>query len=330
MLKAFKCPKCQGGLQTDQEMGEKITCPHCDRPFTLRPSHAVDKNSAGEAFAKIAIPIGYVLFVAIPLVGTIWYFSTRTEDPPKKPPEVAEVRDPDRDREREPEKEKKLPVPPRPPRKVVTPGTPGTPVDPEDPDPKENPDPKPPDPKPKGVEVAVAPEPREVQEVELAPEPREILWKIPYTGYESKWQTVGLVDLRVAGVAVSKAPIIDGKGQVKDSPNPMLVIAIETRVNVPNKKRELSSWTAARRRYSAAFLASGKELFQPELPLGSKYNTGLPVQQLMPPDCTPVRDLLIYELPPPGAGELSLRLEADRVNESGDIWFKIPESAWKR
>ncbi len=89
-------------------------------------------------------------------------------------------------------------------------------------------------------------------------------------------------------------------------------------------------WAYGIKRYSAGFLANGSDLVHMSLPFGSKFNTGLPAEQPMLADGTPVRDFLIYEIPPTGAGELLLRLDCIRCGENADATFKIPESVWKK
>src|SRR5262249_7556491 len=189
-----------------------------------------------------------------------------------------------------------------------------------DPDGETEPDPDP-IPKTKTEAIAIAPRPRELPEVFIAPEPREAAWRAPLMEYQSKWQTVGVVDLRVAGLALTKVPFIDSKGQLMET-GPLLVIVVEARMKkAPPKPRELQSWTNRRKWYSAVFLPNGKDLAHGDVPLGAKFNTGVPLTQPLSADGMVVRDLLFYEIPQAGAGELSLRLDAERCGESGDVWF---------
>lgn len=336
MLNVFVCPNCGKKLKTDQGVGQTIPCPYCEEPFEISREHAAAKN---ELLFKLAIPIGYVLFVAVPLGLTIWYLTTRTEKPKEAveaTPAPVQVNRND-------------PKPPAP-RPVVRPrkdGKPKADVDPEDdpepvlppkPEPpapakpkaEESPKPEPPAPPVEKTELAVAPEPRELPEVFVAPEPREIVWKLPPLNFATPWQKVGAVDLRAAGVAVVRVPIIDGKERVRDSAQPMLVVVIEVRMNTSTKKRELQSWTHGQKRYMVGFLAGGKDLMHIDLPLGSKVHSGIPLRQPLPQDGEPVHDVMVFAVPPADAGELSLRLDAERFGESGDVWVKIPTAAWKK
>jgi hypothetical protein len=89
MLKAFQCPNCGKKLQTDQGEGQTIPCPYCEEAFTLSREHAAQKNAASELFFRLAIPIGYVLFVAVPLGLTVWYLTTQMGDKPKEAADAA-------------------------------------------------------------------------------------------------------------------------------------------------------------------------------------------------------------------------------------------------
>ena len=308
MLNVFRCPNCEKPIKTDQIEGQSIPCPYCQEVFTISPDDAVVPNPERELLIRLAIPLGYVLFVAVPLVLTILYFTSR--DRKKVVVDAPVVKE-----------EKRVPArpAPRPPRKEKVGPGPGGATDP--------------DPTPvRPADVALAPHPRQLPdpvEVFVAPDPRAVFWNLPSV-YDSPWQKVGSVDLRISRVSVGPVPIIDGMRQVRDTNQPMLVVVMEVRANTSDKKRELQSWTFVRLHYSAAFVASGKELPHPELPLGSRVNTGLPQMQPLPADGEPVRDVLLFTAPPAGSGEVSVRLDGDRCGESGDIWFKIPAAVLKK
>ncbi len=324
MLNVFRCPNCEKKLKTDQVVGQSIPCPYCKEVFTISEEDAYVPDPTRELLIKLAIPLGYVLFVAVPLGLTLLYFATRDEKKPVADTPVV--------------KNEKKPAPAPRPRKEKGAPVPGGPANP-DPDPDPDPETMPPTtpmptvptpPVPK-VQLAIAPPPRRLpdpDEVFVVPEPREVLWNLP-TLYDSPWQKVGSVDLRLARVAVGRVPIIDGKEQVRDSAQPMLVLVIEVRANAGDKKRELQSWTHGRFHYSVAF-AGGKDLLHPDLPLGSRVHSVLPLKQPLPADGEPVRDILVFTAPPDGAGEVSVRLDGDRCGETGDIWFKIPAAALKK
>jgi len=310
MLSVIACPYCERLIETDQPDGQRIPCPYCDAGFVIRPELRVRRWSAGNIVARICIPVGYVLFVALPLTLTIWYFTQRPEPPVPRDetaavPAGAETKPP--------------PRPVRPPRKEKAPAR----------DAEPDPDPLPVDPA-ATTETELAPAPREVPEVFGAPDPRPVLWKIPVGSYSSRWRTVGAVDIRVAGVAVTKVPIVDVNEQVTESAAPLLVVLVEVRVNKTSRPRTLTSWTNGLNHYGAIFLENGKELASAELPRGAKPNTGLAYQQPLPADGTAVRDVLLFAVPDAGAGALNLRLEAERCGETGDVWFKVPAAALKK
>lgn len=329
MLNVFRCPKCRKRIQTNLAVGDEATCPYCENVFTLFASHEDRGHATREALARIAIPVGYVLFVAVPMaaiIGVVWYFSPEAQQQQQQA-QIDPVPAP-------PEKEKPV-VWPRKERKKNGKGTdPGADPDPDTPliitppDPKTDPNdvPKPVAP----VSIAIAPLPREIPEVFVAPLPREAAWKAPFQQFETKWETRGAVDIRVAALAITKVPMIDPKGQPGETV-PLLVVAVEVRLNKATPKpRVFQSWTDRRKWYSEIFTATGKQLAHGDVPLGAKFNIGIPVDQPLPPDGTVVRDLLLYEIPPTGSGVLELRLGAERCGEEGDIWFKIPESALKK
>lgn len=340
MLRTFKCPHCGRMLDTDHRFGVTVPCPHCDQPFELAPSRLA--GSGG--LYKVLVPIGYVLFVAVPLVLTIVFVMNRAERVQREEDEAARVaalqeaeREREREREREKERERAKPRPPRddkpkPPRKKpdepkpddVSPAKPVVEVPPKPAKPKGDPPPVRP-----VVEYAVAPGPREVPLIDVAPEPRRIVWAIPKGTFEGPWQPFDGVDLRVANVVLTKVPLVNGQGAERESPGPALVVVVEARARGAAKKRVLKSWTFGREHYFAGFFANGAVLPFFDTALGTKVNTGVPVAQPLDPNGTPARDVIVFAPPPAGAGELSLRLDGDRVGETKDLWLKVPESAWK-
>src|SRR4051812_7766295 len=166
MLSVFKCPHCRKLIETNLENGQTIDCPYCEEPFELGPEHVARKGAGNEALFRLAIPVGYVLFVAVPLALTIWYLARRAEEKPKEAVEApAQVAPGNRNE-------------PRPPARPVRPKKDATPkADPEEPDddPAARPGPKPPVPVPPGVPPEPVPPtaPPIVPELAVAPEPRE-------------------------------------------------------------------------------------------------------------------------------------------------------------
>jgi len=257
---------------------------------------------------EIAIPAGYVLFVFVPMALTFWFFMHQGEDDQEQKaqrPEVAVRGTPEVAVRGTPEGEgRKVVVPPSQAPKQSRKVPPATSTPAPTPD---IPDSRPPTPEPmKIVELPTPPTPPEMPETPLAPIPREVFWKPPQSGYSSKWQTVGAVNVRVAGAVVAKVPLVDTNNRVNESPEAMLIISIEVVLNTPSKTRLLRSWTQLAN-YGVVFLDGGKELAAGRLPSGSKLHSGIPVKQPIPQDGTPVRDILLFSIPD-AAVELNLRL----------------------
>lgn len=349
MLTTIKCPHCKKFIGTDSEVGELIPCPHCAEEFEMRASH-IARSKGWDTFIKLCIPLGYVLFVALPLGGTIWFFVNRMEKQEREEAQAQAQAQMQREREREeaiaadakppavkppapnPPRKKPRPQPTDPnPGGAVTPPEKDDPIEPVEPDPT----PRPPvvrppvRPMPPTPAVVVAPEPRLMPEIEVAPPPRAAGWRIALVEPEAKWQTVGAVDVRLAGYAVTKIPLARGD-QVFESTAAVLVVEVAVRMNTDAKKRELQSWRYGGQQTGTMFMAGDRELPFVELPLGTRPNTGLLPKQPIPGDGTPVRDVLLFAVPPADAGELNLRLPAERLGEGGDIWLKIPADSWKK
>ena len=79
--------------------------------------------------------------------------------------------------------------------------------------------------------------------VEIAPEPHEVFWKfwkLPLLGYSSPWQKAGAIDVRIAGIAVSKVPFVNANEEVTEWPNPMFAILLESGPEYAGQKAETS------------------------------------------------------------------------------------------
>jgi hypothetical protein len=326
MMQTFRCPHCGKLLDTDNQLGTTVSCPHCDEPFDLAPARLAARGSG--LLYKVLVPLGYVLFVGVPLALTVMFLKNRAEEVQRE--EQAQKQEQKQERPPVVVRPKDDPPRPKPPHK--------RPVGPKvtEPDEPDAPDVKPKDELPPAhapvtppVVHAVAPCPREVPVIEVAPDPRRIVWRVPPGRFTGAWQSFNGVDLRVADVVVTKVPLVNGRGIESESRGPQLVVVIEARANALGKKRELKSWTYGRHRYFAGFLANRAVLPFFDTDLGTRVHTGLPAVQPLAPDGPPARDVIVFTLPPAGAGELSLRLDGDRVGETKDLWFKVPESAWK-
>lgn len=334
MLRRLKCPHCGGRMETDVSVGQTIPCPHCREAFEVHNEHVTGSGS-NPLIDRLVIPLGYVAFVAVPMAGAIWFFTNQADKPKEKdaPGPVADVRPaPETDRDPPKPKRKGPLAPPRFPAPL--PGPDGTPP-PRVEDPPTPPVEVPPSrPEPPTAGVAVAPLPRLVEpddaiavEVETAPAPREVVWRFPPSTYTSDWQLRGSVEVRIAGVASTPVPITDPKGNVAPSPRPALVILVEVRKGAMTqlRNRELK----ALGQFTSLFAKDGKQLPELDVPPGARFRTGVPARQVVPQDRTSVFDVVAFATPPGNVGAVELRLESDRFGESGDLWFKIPDTAWK-
>jgi hypothetical protein len=348
MPSTIKCPHCQATLETDLQVGQALRCPSCKERFRIDRSTLVsDPNALSNH--KLLIPLGYVAFVGVPLVLTIVFvlvfFKPKPAEEQKEEPQQVAKSDSRTSTNHEPKKTPKRGPPPRRPQdndvpeaEVATPNTTpvkGMPADTQptippksEATPKNEITPKA-EITPKTETTTPMPAIPEQDASQIAPVPREVLWKIPVTGYTSDWQKVGDVHVRVGGLAITKAHFIDSKANTVESPSPFLVAIVEVRKGDAKKSQTLLSWTYFRTHYAAIFMKDDKELRPGEVPAGSKLQSKLE-KQTIPDDGTPVRDILLFSVPADDAGELNLRLDAERCGEKGDIWFKIPPLAWKK
>jgi hypothetical protein len=121
------CPQCAGRIDVAAEPAAPVAeeLPPDEReeraaPGTRAPARARARSgSVGETLARIAIPLGYVLFVLVPLIFTIRFALQQMEKPkdPDARPDVAD-RAPDREPPR-PDPDPKRPPPPRTKKKKV-------------------------------------------------------------------------------------------------------------------------------------------------------------------------------------------------------------------
>ncbi len=329
-LRTLKCPLCGCLVETNLTDGQQLQCPDCEGAFTVARAQVQAPGKLKEGFYRLLIPIGYAVFLIVPLAGIIYYVATQDD---RRKDEAAH--------ERTDEKTEKPPI-------ADPPGRNTRPV-------KKGPVSHPPvHPHEEATGIAVAPFPHELNggmqsevasvtietapfphepppEIAIAPYPREIFWTVN-SSFSTQWETVGAVDVRVAQVTITKYPIFDpDKETSTDSRTPALVLVIEARLNDPKKERSLLSWTFGANHYDSIFLEGGNtELAARDLPAGRRLNTGLTYPIPLPKDKSVVRDVVLFEIPPEGTKELQLRLEAERVKENGNFWFKIPAAAWKK
>jgi hypothetical protein len=333
----FLCPHCRGAnaLNAPVSLPEPLPLSEEEAFDAPRPVHSPaalrrEPTDALSTGGKVLIVLGYAAFVAIPVAAVIAVAVYRLGGPDRQPdaPEVAQ----NLTRER-PEPGQK-PVTPRPPKPANDDAESGTTI-----------------PAPRAVEgsgkpeealaVAVAPEPRDAptesvivpapELIAIAPEPhvaRPVV-AIP-AGYTSRWEKVGAVEARVAGVAVTRVPITDVDGIEKESPVAVLAVWVEVRTQNNPRPPELRRWQDSLGQYCELTTARGGKLGRGLLGPGATLRTGLPYKQPLPADGTPRIDVLVFASPPDEAGELQLTLDAERVGETGKFKLAIPASAWKK
>src|SRR4051794_25780104 len=77
-LRIVKCPDCGSRLETSLKIGELIQCPTCDEVFRVARGNIVSQvGGVKETLARVAIPLGYVLFVGLPFAGLLYWVSTQ-------------------------------------------------------------------------------------------------------------------------------------------------------------------------------------------------------------------------------------------------------------
>jgi hypothetical protein len=317
MLTKFRCPSCARVFETSYGIGHAVACPACEQHFTLSEDTLAKPNATAEILARICIVLGYVLFVAVPLIITIRFVMNKADEQGQEQAErprfekQPEQREPPVERPKGPKPKKPRPKEPEEPPPIVV-----VPTNPKEDDPK-----KPEPPTPPETEIAEV-------ELEIAPWPQVVGWRPKLRDYQSPWQTVGAVDYRVSGSAVTKVPLLRGKDEIVLSASEKLVFVIEVRLNNLAKKREYQPWSHGINHYATAFLIPNGDLDWVKTPLGTRFHSGLPGKRALPVDGRSLRDFAVFELPPANVTEIKLRLEADRFGEFGDLWIVIPKSAW--
>jgi hypothetical protein len=74
----------------------------------------------------------------------------------------------------------------------------------------------------------------------------------------------------------------------------------------------------------------GKPIPRSAVVSGSEVRGELHGTRRMLPGEEPVRDVLVFQVPPATAGELTLTLDAEHVGLSGKFRHYIPPTAWKK
>ena len=174
-------------------------------------------------------------------------------------------------------------------------------------------------------------EPRSTSQVlPVAPPPRMWLpFPVPTTGYKSEWKQVGRIEARVAGAAVNRVPIIDGNNRLSESSTAVFAVWIEVRTESKVRPVELRRWQDALGESCTLMYDSGRSIPRANLGPGASLRTGLSYRQIVPPDGTPVFEVVAFAVPD-GLRDLRLSLDAERVGETGTLMFPIPATAWKK
>lgn len=184
--------------------------------------------------------------------------------------------------------------------------------------PKESP------PNEKPAEPAPRPQPAPLV---IAPQPTPALTFRPPLGYTSDWKKIGVVEVRIFGVAVTKVPTTNIHNVPSDSERPALVIWVEVRTEATTRKVEFRRWQGLGDD-SKLVVKDGTEIPQARLGLGHSFRTDIPFTQVVAPGEKPRAGILVYEVPSRDVGEVVLVLDAARVGETGSFTFRIPQSAF--
>ena len=302
------------------------------------------RHASNESSGKALIFFGYAAFVVIPIgivVALAYYkLNQKTDDPT---PEVAQ-KEKEKEKEKKPDADQSKKVTPKPPIRTAKEPK----VEPE-PDPK--PEPKPelkpepePDPKPpvKPVAVAViptAPEPRAVPEIvpipiAIAPEPRVVntAFLPPEGSFKAeRWEKLGEVEVRVAGVDMRRVPLRDVNQLPRMSATPVLTIWIEVRTTNATRKITLTRWQDPLGESCTLTTNALVPVDRAILPAGCALDTGLEPRQMVVANAAPRVQVVVFNEPPDGANSVRLTLKGDAVGEpEKEVKVSIPRDAWEK
>ncbi len=186
----------------------------------------------------------------------------------------------------------------------------------------------------KRTEVASAPLPQprppDVAEAkhDVAPSPRAWMFSPPATGYTSGWKKIGVVEARIAGVAVMRVPLVDKASRTFDSPKPVLTVWIEVRTEAITRKVELRHWQTFGE--DCRLIDANEVTFDwARFGMGIGPQTGLPHLQVVQATGKSCFDVMVFAVPGRESGDLRLLLNAERVGEIGTFVFLLPATAIK-
>ena len=171
----------------------------------------------------------------------------------------------------------------------------------------------------------LAPPPRRL---DVAPSPRAWTFSLPATGYTSGWKKIGVVEARIAGVAVMRVPLVDKASCTFDSPKPVLTVWIEVRTEAITRKVELRHWQTFGED-CRLIDANGVTFDWARFGMGVGLQTGLPHLQVVQATGKSCFDVMVFAVPGRESGDLLLSLNAERVGEIGTFVFLLPATAIK-
>ncbi|VTS01506.1 : tRNA_anti-like [Gemmata massiliana] len=161
---------------------------------------------------------------------------------------------------------------------------------------------------------------------EPLPPPEEFINTAP-KGFTSEWVRIGKTRTRVVGAAVTRPKLFDLKQRESTSPEPVLLVWVETQAVHPGAP-ELRRWIGALE--SAATLVAGKKEVKPIRFPGAVAAGQISGTVRLDPSKEPTVDVLAFEVPVNGTGDLLLKLSGAHLNEPGTFEHTIPASVWKK
>jgi hypothetical protein len=186
--------------------------------------------------------------------------------------------------------------------------------------------PKRPEP-PNGKTKSPADPPSELPKVEppkvaVAPPPRRIPLNRPPTGDSSEWVRRGEIRTRVVGASVFRPVLTNDKGQEFPSPDPLLVVWVETQ-SLTAANVELRRWINPLNEFAVLTDARGARIKVATFARGARVGGQLEGAHKLVPGGPGVVDVLCFETPSVAARTLTLTLDAKHVGEGGDFVHTI-------
>jgi len=165
---------------------------------------------------------------------------------------------------------------------------------------------------------------------EIAPRPHRVYALRPGTNWESGWQRVGEVRVRVFSPSITKVPLVDSDGNEYSSPLPLLALWLEIENLSPSHSREYRRWQPVTEGECVLRNPGGIALPLPVFPLGRRFMWPGEFKQQLPAGGSSVREVLVFSQPAELVDRVYLQLTAERVGEVGTLTFEIPAGVWKK